>query len=84
MADPREIQGSNAEVAEAGLNPEAAFAALTPATDHRMAMEVQARQEEGPGQLLANVRRQLEQQPGGVGAVYGRDEYEGLEAEVEE
>lgn len=75
MADPKEIQGSNAEVAEGGLDPEAAFAALTPATDQRMAMEVEASQGEGAGQLLRNVRRQMEQSPGGVGAVPGRDEY---------
>lgn len=77
MADPREIQGSNAEVAERGLNPEEAFAAATPGTAHRMAMEVEAGQEEGAGQLLRNVRRQLAKQPGGEGAVYGRDEHEG-------
>lgn len=76
MSDPKEIQGSNAEMAEAGLNPEAAFASMTPATDHRMAMEAEASQQAGAGQLLQNVRRQMDQSPGGKGAVYGRDEYE--------
>ncbi|MFZ5814822.1 MAG: hypothetical protein ACOY93_05920 [Bacillota bacterium] len=75
MADPNAVQGSNADRAEAGLNPEAAFAAATPATGNRLALEVEARREEGAGALLQNVRRQLEQAPGGQGAVYGRDEY---------
>lgn len=74
MPDAKQIRGSNAEIAEAGLNPEDAFAELSEANGQRMAMEVES-QQQGPGQLLQNVRRQMEQSPGGKGTVAGRDEY---------
>lgn len=76
MPDAKQVRGSNAEIAEAGLNPEDAFAELSEANAHRMAMEVESQQQQGPGQLLQNVRRQMEQSPGGKGTVAGRDEYE--------
>lgn len=36
MSDPKQIQGSNADVAEGGLNPEEAFASLDPANSRRL------------------------------------------------
>lgn len=41
MTDPSKVQGSNAERAEGGLNPEASFAELDGASSRRMAMEAQ-------------------------------------------
>lgn len=41
MTDPNQVQGSNAERAEGGLNPEASFVEMDRATGRRMAMEAQ-------------------------------------------
>lgn len=64
MQDPRNVQGSNAETAEAGLNPEAEYAELDEATARRLAMEARAHQE-------ANAAKHA---PGaGVGGTGGAD-----------
>lgn len=46
MTDPKQIQGSNAEVAEGGLNPEDAFASLDRANSRRLAEA--AKDQHGP------------------------------------
>lgn len=79
MADLKDLQGSKAQRAEGGLDVEAAFTALNPATDHRLGMEVKASQGKGAGELLQNVRQQMAQSPGGVGAAYGRDDFGGVD-----
>lgn len=75
MSDRTQIQGSNAEVAEGGLNPEASFANLDAATQNRMTRSAQSGQKQGGGQLLQNVRQQMARAPESKGAVPGRDEY---------
>lgn len=45
MTDPRKVQGSDAERAEAGLDPEASFAAVDEQTATRLRLEAEAIQE---------------------------------------
>lgn len=45
--DPRNVRGSDADVAEAGLDPEASFAEVDEATAHRLSQEAAAVAEAG-------------------------------------
>lgn len=58
-------QGSNAERAEGGLNPEASFAELDKTTAARMATQTDS-------SVVRSVKQQLEQAPGGKGDVANR------------
>lgn len=50
MTDPRIPRGSDADVAEAGLDPEAAFAVPNEATARRLQLEARAQAEQNGAQ----------------------------------
>jgi hypothetical protein len=66
----QKTQGSNAERAEGGLNPEASFTELDETTAARMTSP-------GGGDVASDVKRQMKQAPGGQGDVAGRSDQGG-------
>ncbi len=69
MTDPRNVQGSNKDVAAGGLDPEAAFASLDQGTANRLEREAKA--------VAESVSEQNRKSPGGHADVAGRDNHAG-------
>lgn len=54
FTDPRNVQGSDADRAEAGLDPEAEFAELDGPTAHRLAAEARSQGAGSPARAAGN------------------------------